>query len=114
MDERNEDESIGTLAARAVADARAYADAEIVYWKALARDRLGDARAALVFGGLVFLFGQAAAIALIVGLVLILSPHVGPALATLIVVLGALSVAALAAFGALRYYRRATRPRHTP
>ncbi len=114
MDERNEDESIGTLAARAVADARAYADAELAYWKALALDRMGDARAAIILGGIVFLFAQAAAIALIVGLVLILSPHVGPGLATLIVVFAALAIAGLAGAAAFRRYRRATRPRHKP
>lgn len=113
MDDRDDD-SIGTLAAQAVADARAFADAEIAYWKTLALARLGDARAALILGALVFLLANSAAIALIVGFVLILSPHVGPAAATLIVVVTALTAAALAGRAAFQRYRRAIRPRNTP
>lgn len=113
MDDRDDD-SIGALAAQAVADARAFADAEIAYWKALALARLEDARAALILGALVFLLANSAAIALIVGLVLILSPHVGPTAATLIVFVTALAAAALAARAAFKRYRRAIRPRNIP
>jgi membrane protein implicated in regulation of membrane protease activity len=113
VDDRDDD-SIGTLAAQAVADARAFADAEIAYWKTLALARLGDARAALILGAIVFLLANSAAIALIVGFVLILSPHVGPAAATLIVVVTALTAAAFAARAAFQHYRRAIRPRNTP
>jgi membrane protein implicated in regulation of membrane protease activity len=113
VDDRDDD-SIGALVAQAVADARAFADAEIAYWKTLALARLEDARAALILGALVFLLANSAAIALIVGFVLILSPHVGPAAATLIVVVTALAAAALAAHAALRRYRRAIRPRNMP
>jgi hypothetical protein len=113
VDDRDDD-SIGTLAAQAVADARAFADAEIAYWKTLALARLGDARAALILGALVFLLANSAAIALIVGFVLILSPHVGPTAATLIVVVTALTAAALAGRAAFQRYRRAIRPRNTP
>jgi hypothetical protein len=117
VDERHEpdeEEGIGTLIARAAADGRAYADAEIAYWRALMLDRLVDARAAAVLGIAVLLLAQAAAIALIVGLVMILTPYVGPGLATLIVVLVAASAAALFARAALRRFRRATRPKDTP
>ena len=117
MDDRHEpddEEGIGTLIARAVGDGRAYAEAEIAYWRALALDRLTDARAAAVFGIVVLLLAQAAAIALIVGLVMILTPYVGPGLATLIVVLVAAGAAALFAWAAVRRFRRATRPRDIP
>jgi len=115
MDERpQDDDSIGTLVARALADGRAYAQAEADYWKAFAQSRLGDLRAAIVFGGIVLLLGQAAAIALIVGLVMTLTPHVGPGLATLIVVVVASGAAALFARAAWRRFRRATRPRKEP
>ena len=117
MDERHEpddEEGIGTLITRAVGDGRAYAEAEIAYWRALALDRLADARAAALFGIAVLLLAQAAAIALIVGLVMILTPYVGPGLATLIVVLVAAGAAALFAWAALRRYRRVTRPRDEP
>ena len=113
VDERDDD-GIGTLAAQAVADARAYAEAEIAYWKTLALARIADARAALIFGAIVFLLANSAAIALIVGLVLILSPHIGPAGATLVVVLAAMGAAGLAARTALQRYRRAVRPRDVP
>lgn len=112
--EPDDEEGVGTLIARAVADGRAYAEAEIAYWRALAIDRLADARAAALFGVVVLLLAQAAAIALIVGLVMILTPHVGPALATFIVVLVALGAAALFARAALRRFRRATRPKDAP
>lgn len=113
MNERDDD-SIGALAAQAVADARAFADAEIAYWKALALARLSDARGALILGAVVLLLANSAAIALIVGLVLTLSPHVGPGAATLIVVVTALGAAALAGRAALVRYRRAVRPRSMP
>lgn len=117
MDERHEpdeEEGIGTLIARAVGDGRAYAEAEFAYWRALALDRLADARAAAIFGVAVLLLAQAAAIALIVGFVMILTPYVGPGLATLIVVLVAAGAAALFARAALRRFRRATRPKDAP
>lgn len=117
MDERHEpdeEEGIGALIARAVGDGRAYAEAEIAYWRALALDRLADARAAAVLGIAVLLLAQAAAIALIVGLVMILTPYVGPGLATLIVVLAAAGAAALIARAALRRFRRAARPKDAP
>ncbi len=115
MDERQEDDDgVGTLITRAIADGRAYAEAEAAYWKAVALDRMSDARAAALFGIGVLLLAQAAAIALIVGLVMILTPHVGPGLATLIVVLAATGAAALFAWAAYRRFRRATRPRREP
>ncbi|MEG3179931.1 hypothetical protein [Sphingomonas sp. LT1P40] len=116
MDERQEDsdDGVGSLIARTFADGRAYAEAELGYWRALALGRLADARAAAIFGMVVFLLAQAAAIALIVGLVMIFTPYVGPGMATLIVVLVAGSAAAVFAFAALRRFRRATRPRNTP
>lgn len=112
--EPDDEEGIGTLITRAVGDGRAYAEAEIAYWRALALDRLADARVAALFGIAVLLLAQAAAIALIVGLVMILTPYVGPGLATLIVVLVAAGAAALFAWAALRRYRRVTRRRDEP
>lgn len=114
MDDRNEDDGIGALVSRLVGDGRAYAEAEIGYWKALAVDRVADARTAAVLGIAVLLLAQAAAIALIVGLVMILTPHVGPGLATLIVVLTTGIAATLLARAALTRFRRATRSRNTP
>lgn len=115
MDERNGDEeSIGALIGRAIADGRAYADAEIAYWRALAVDRLADVRGVAIFGGVALLLINAAAIALIVGLILSLAPLIGPGLATLVVVLAAAGTAALAGGLALKHLRRVTRPRNQP
>jgi hypothetical protein len=115
MDERlDDDNSLGALIASALADGRAYAEAEIAYWKTLALTRLVDMRGALVLalGGL--LLAQAAAIALVVGLVMMLTPYLGPGLATLIVVIVATGIAALLARIALVRLRRAIRPRNAP
>lgn len=115
VDERNEtDEGVGALIARAMADGRAYADAEIGYWRALALDRLADARRLAIFGVAALLLVNAAAIALIVGLVLTLEPLVGPGLATLIVVLLTAIAAGLFAWAALKRIKRVTRPRDQP
>ncbi len=112
MDERNEDDDgIGALAARAIADGRAYADAEIAYWRALALDRLGDAKVVAILGIAGFLLIQAAAIALIVGLLLVLAPRIGPGPATVIVVLISAGMAALLGWAAVKRLRRVTRPR---
>ncbi len=116
MDERQDDndDGIGNLISRTLADGRAYAEAELCYWRALAVDRLVDARAAAIFGIVVLLLAQAAAIALIVGFFMILTPYVGPGLATLIVVVVAAGAATLFGIAAFRRFRRATRPRNIP
>ncbi|MBX3594088.1 hypothetical protein [Sphingomonas sp.] len=114
MDERQDEAGIGTLIARAIGDGRAYAQAELDYWKALAIDRIADARAAAILGVIVFLLAQAGAIALIVGLLMILTPIVGAVAATLIVVIVAGGCAVLAARAAMTRFRRATRPRQMP
>lgn len=115
MEERDaEDDGIGALAARAIADGRAYAEAEIAYWRALALDRLGDAKLAAIFGFSALLLVQAAAIGLIVGLLLVLTPLVGPGLATLIVVLAGLGAAAVFGWAAYQRVRRVTRSRNEP
>ncbi len=80
---------LGTLVGRLVEDGKAYAQAEIGYAKALAGERLREAKTGIifVFAGLVFIHG--ALIALFVGLVLSLATLVGPFWAMLIVVLAA-------------------------
>lgn len=115
MDDRDQDEEgVGALIARAVADGRAYADAEIAYWRALALDRLADVRGLAIYGVVALLLVNAAAIALIVGLILTLSPLVGPGLATLIVVLVAAAAAGYCGWAGLKRFKHATRPRNQP
>ncbi len=114
MDERNEDEGVGALISRAIADGRDYADAELAYWRTLAVDRLADAKSAAMLGIGALLLVNAAAIALIVGCVMMLAPLVGPGLATLIVVLVAAAAAGLLGWLAVKHVRRLTRPRGEP
>ncbi len=88
------DEGVATLVSRLVADAKDYGRAEMAYVQALARERTNDAARGAG------LLAAAAAIALamlttlLVGLVLSLTPLVGPFWATLIVVVAAGVVAA--------------------
>lgn len=114
VDHRNEDEGVGTLISRAIADGRDYANAELAYWRTLATDRLADAKSAAVLGVGALLLVNAAAIALIVGCILMLAPLVGPGLATLIVVLVAAAAAGLLGWAALKHVQRLTRPRGEP
>lgn len=115
MDVReDQDEGVGALIARTIADGRAYASAEIEYWRLLAQARLVDVRGLAGFAIAALLLVNAAAIALIVGMLLSLAPLVGPGLATLIVVMVALAVAGLLGWLALKRFRRATRPRNEP
>ena len=89
------DESIGELFTRLVDDAKLYGRAELDYYRTLARERLRAGRSSLWMGGVALALGNAAGIALVVGMVLTLSPLVGPGLATLIVVVVALALAGL-------------------
>ena len=93
--EQSEDEGLGDLLTRLVDDGKGYAHAEISYYKTLVRSKLRDARSMLWLGALALALAQAAAVALVVGLVLTLSPRVGPGWATLIVVVSISAVAAI-------------------
>ena len=110
----DQDEGVGALVTRLAADGRAYAQAEIGYWQALAADRLADAKNLAVLGVGALLLVNAAVIALIVGLLLSLQTLVGPGLATLIVVLLTLAVAGLLGWLALKRLGRVTRSRQVP
>ncbi len=81
-----EDESIGALLGRLAEDAKLLGEAEIDYYRTLARGKLHDARTGLWLGAIAIGLALAASVALVVGLVLTLSPSVGPGWATLIVV----------------------------
>ncbi len=90
-----ETEGIGELLMRLADDAKAFGQAELDYYKTLVRERLRAGRASLWMGGVALALAQAAGVALIVGLVLTLSPMVGPGFATLIVVVVTLALASL-------------------
>jgi hypothetical protein len=104
-----EEPGIATLAMQAVDDAKRWARAEIAYGKALAGERGVDAGVGVGLGLAALALAQAVVVALLVGIVLTLAPHVGPGIATLIVVVAALIVTALLGWLALNRVRRAFR-----
>lgn len=96
-EQRASDEGLGDLLGRLVEDGKGYAQAEIGYYKTLARSKLRDARAMLWMGALALGLAQAALVALIVGLVMTVAQYVGPGWATLIVTVAISLIAALLA-----------------
>ena len=81
-----EDEGLGELFARLSTDGKAYAQAEIAYYKALAADKGKKVGIAAAYGIGAAMVGFAGLIALLVGLIITLGVRVGPGWATLIVV----------------------------
>ncbi len=104
------DEGIGQVVGRVVADARAYAQAEVALWKTVATTRGAQAGIAAGLGIGAVLIALAALTALLVGAILSLRPLVGPGWATLIVVVVALAVAGLLAKLAIGRFARVTAP----
>jgi len=95
--ERPDDEALGDLLGRLVEDGKGYAQAEIGYYRTLARSKLRDARAMLWMGAVSIGLLSAALVALTVGLVLTLAQYVGPGWATLIVVVTISAIAGIMA-----------------
>ncbi|AJP71498.1 phage holin family protein [Sphingomonas hengshuiensis] len=100
-------EGLGELLGRLVEDGKGVARAEIGYYYAVFRSKLRDISAGLWMGAVALGLAMAAAIALIVGLVLTLTPIVGPGFATLIVVVVTGALAGLMAWLAWRHVKRA-------
>ena len=98
------------LVRQLVADARGWAKAEIEYYRALAGERMADAKLAAIFGVAALVIANAALIALLVGGILILLPLVGAFWATVIVIAIALAIAAALGLTALDHAKRAARP----
>lgn len=88
-------DSIATLFTQLIDDGRRYAHAELRYYQAIAGAKARAAKAIMLLGIFALVCILAAAIGLVVGLIMILVPLVGAALATLIVVTGFLFVAAM-------------------
>ena len=103
------DDSIGTLVRKLIADAKSYAAAEFQLnkGKITVRIRQAGIGTGLVLGALVLL--QAAIVALLVGLLLIIAQALGQGWATLIVVGGALAIVALLAWIAVGFFKRAAK-----
>jgi len=81
-----EEESIGELLGRLADDARDFGQAELDYYRAIAAGKIDEARTSLWMGATAAALLLAASVALVVGLVLSLTPLVGAPLATLLVV----------------------------
>ena len=105
-----EDEPIGSVLHRVVADAKAYAAAEATLWKTVATTRGRKAGGAAAFAGAALLLAGSAITALLVGAILTLAPRVGPGWATVIVVLVALAIAGILAKIAIGRVRGVTAP----
>lgn len=101
-----EEKGIGELFQQLVDDGKAYGQAELAYYRTLLRSKLRDARAMLWMGAVALALAQAAAVALVVGLVLTLGPLVGPGFATLIVVTSFLAIAGLMGWLAWTHVKR--------
>lgn len=92
-----DDEGLGELLSRLTGDGKAYVRAEIAYYKALAADKGGKAGIAAAYGAGALVLALAGLIALLVGLILTLTPLTGPGVATLIVVGVTFALAAILA-----------------
>ncbi|UVO49333.1 phage holin family protein [Sphingomonas sp. SUN019] len=86
---------ITTLIGQLVGDARELAVAEVGVLKARAGETVGRYRGAAIFFGAAGALGFGGFIALLIGLILTLTPHTGPGIATLIVVGVVIVVAAI-------------------
>ena len=109
MADTDSDHSIAALIARLSDQARQFAQAELRLARAIIVDRVISARAAALCLVLALVLVQAAFIALLIGLILALVPLVGALGATGIVAGGAVVVAGVLAWIALRQIRAATR-----
>lgn len=94
-------ESFGSLFARLVDDAKAFVRAELVLYRANLSSRLGEAKIAAIMLIGAFFLAQSAIVALLVGLIIGLSPHLGPIGATAVVALGGIAVAAALGWSAI-------------
>lgn len=81
------DEGVRATISRLVADGRAYAEAEAEKQKLRATIVIGGVRDTLIFGVVALVLALAAVIALLVGLILTLTPLIGPLGATATVVI---------------------------
>ena len=90
-----EDVGIGQLVSQLATDAREMAQAEVALVKARAGFAVTRYKWAAVYFGAAGVLALAALIALLIGLILMLEPLIGPGWATLAVVAGVLAVATI-------------------
>ncbi len=107
-------DSIGHLFSRLIDDAERFVRAEINLYRAEAFARLGEAKVAVLLAFTAFFLAQAALIAVLVGVMLILQPLLGAALATLMVVGTALILVAVMVAVAIAKIKKITRVKDGP
>lgn len=107
IDEQAAERSLVDDVRQLVDDGRTLVEAELAYQKsrAIVAGMAAKSIAGWVLLGLALLFFTL--MALVLGLILILTPAIGPVGATLAVVLGLLAMSALSGFTALRRWKRA-------
>jgi hypothetical protein len=91
----NGDVPIGQLFSQLVDDGKRYARAEVELYKAKAQEKAEPVKWAAIFGGTAAVLALSAVTALLVGLIMSLTPQVGPFGATLIVVVVTFAIAGL-------------------
>ncbi|MFZ3482521.1 phage holin family protein [Sphingomonas sp. 3-13AW] len=94
-DSSRSDASVGELVQRLVGDSKAWVQAELAVWKAVAASRKNDAILGLALGIGALVIAFAAIGALLVGLILVLRGPLGNGGATAVVVIGALAIAGI-------------------
>lgn len=94
-DRANEKPGLRTLVRELGADAKLYAEAEARYLKVAAEERISYATPGVILLVGAASLGAGALVALLFGLMVVITPSLGPALATVAVVAGALAVAGL-------------------
>ncbi|AXJ94199.1 MULTISPECIES: phage holin family protein [unclassified Sphingomonas] len=90
-----EEPGVATLVGQLVEDTRNLASAEIALAKARVGERVAAYRTAAIFFATAGVLALAALVALLVGLIMTLTPLIGPGIATGIVVIGVLAIAAI-------------------
>lgn len=95
--DKNGSESIAAVVKRLIAEAREFGEAEVALRRAQLAGRIAAGRTAAILAVVALMLLQAVLVALLVGLVLMVSVRWGPAWATLIVVAGTLALIAILA-----------------
>lgn len=112
--EANTADSIAVLVARLAGQADRYARAELRFVRALLIERLIAARVGAICLVVALVLLQGALIALLIGLILAAAPVMGTLAATALVTGGAIAIAGMLAWIALRHLSHATRIEHAP
>ena len=106
--EPSPEDSIPSLVSRLIDDGEQFVRAELKLYRARLFSRLDEVRNAILLGVGAVVLAQAILVSALVGILLMLQPLVGTALATLIMVALGLAITAIMGFLAYRLIKRAT------